>query len=223
MIRPPRRLHLVSEVLVKQWSRSIPGNDKQIKRFDVEFRKTTPTSTAGVFYTKDLVTVDALQFEDTWKSAEHNVTPVLAAINSGHQQNDGSIPVLMEFIAVHLIRSFSYWERHRRRLLESIRTLDLSNVSDEQLVTMYRKRNRGLYPPYICDRNLTEAEWRKNLEDLFNAGPYSADAMMDMFEVAKTRLSSYPNFRFPPKNSQLSWLVPVDRALQTGYYLGSSG
>ncbi len=32
-----------------------------------------------------------------------------------------------------------------------------------------------------------------------------------------------PKFRSPPKNSQLNGLVPVDRALQTGYYLGSSG
>ncbi|WP_276972241.1 hypothetical protein, partial [Ferrimicrobium acidiphilum] len=32
-----------------------------------------------------------------------------------------------------------------------------------------------------------------------------------------------PATRLPPKNSQFSGLVPVDRALQTGYYLGSSG
>ena len=187
----PQKLHLVSEVLLKQWSQPAPGNEKQIRRFDVNFRKMRFSSPSRTCYTDELYTLDSQAFEDTWKPVEDKAEPVLSEINSGRQLNNSSIPILMEFLAIHLIRSFSYWERHRRRLLEMIGTLDLGNIPVEALVAMYRKRHHELYPPYRNDRTRTEEAWRSNLEDLFNHGPYSADAMMEISKVAHAHLSSH--------------------------------
>ena len=112
----PKELHLVSKGLLSQWSQPVQGNDKQIRKFDIKFRNMRFTSPAGVCYTEDLITTDSQVFEDTWQSVENRVAPVLAEINYGQPLSGTSIPTLMEFLAVHLIRSFSYWERHRRRL-----------------------------------------------------------------------------------------------------------
>ncbi len=98
----PQKLHLVSEVLLKQWSQPVPTNKKQIRSFVVASRKMSFSSPRETCYTEDLITIDSQVFEDTWQSVENRVAPVLAKINDGLQPDDSSFHTLIEFLAVHL-------------------------------------------------------------------------------------------------------------------------
>lgn len=185
MAQSPKKPHLVSEVLLKQWSRPIPGNDKAITTFYVEFGTVNFKSPAAICYAKDLSTRDSQEFEDTWQSVESKIGRILPRINAGSQVDTNTNPVLQEFLAVHLVRSFSYRERHRRRMLQGIQALDLRRVPSERLVSMDGKKHSEPYPPYMNDRVRIEEEWRSNLTELFVNGPYSAEAMMTILPYAR--------------------------------------
>lgn len=177
---------------MKQWSIPAPTNAKLIMAFDLEARRSETAAPRKVCYTKDLKPVDSEQFERTWQSTENSCDRIFEQINSGKRLNDKSIDVIKDLLALHLIRSFSYWDRHRQRLLKGIDALDLSGRSHDFLTGWYRKRHGGLYPPYFHDRKVVELEWRNYLQQLFDSGPYSADAMLQLFEVMREQIRNYP-------------------------------
>lgn len=188
----PKRLHLVSEVLMKQWSISVPTNRKQIMAFDLESRESKPAAPAQICYTEDLHPVDSEQFEKTWQDSEVRCAPILKRLNSGTSLNDDSIVVIKDLLALHLIRSFSYWDRHRKRLLGAIENLDLSEMPLDLLIGSYVRRHGGIYPPYVHDRTLVEVEWRNHLKQQFDEGSFTADAMLQMFDFTKNQIANYP-------------------------------
>jgi hypothetical protein len=187
--------HMVSEVLLKQWSGS--KGHKQLVGFDMATRRRRDTGPRGLckISTDELRPADKDVFEAKWDSIERQCEPILKGINQRRGQqilDEASSACIRDLLSVHVARSFNYRERHKSRMHEALQSIKLSLVPMEFLTEFYRAQHGGLYPPYSQDRTLVESEWRSHLEVLFDQKSYSSDAMMQIFGPIRMEMERWP-------------------------------
>jgi hypothetical protein len=99
----PRKQHLISQVLLKQFATS--GPNAQLRAFDLDYGKSKLKAPAAVGWRKDFIEHEPAQAEKVWQSTEERLGLALAAARAGSVFDDAaSVDCLKRAIALHFIR-----------------------------------------------------------------------------------------------------------------------
>ncbi|WP_327075655.1 DUF4238 domain-containing protein (plasmid) [Kitasatospora purpeofusca] len=114
---PVHRQHVVSKVLLKQFTKHDPRSGVQLLSLDLDYPQRRPVhrGPGGCGVVEDFVAFASQSLERVWGSTEDRLPDVFTALDNGIDSLDAALAkVLLDTLALHLVRSHTYRDVHLR-------------------------------------------------------------------------------------------------------------
>ncbi|MFJ3973364.1 DUF4238 domain-containing protein [Streptomyces parvus] len=114
---PVHNQHVVSKVLLKRFAERNPRSGLQLLSVDLDHPQRPPVrkGPGGCGVEKDFVAFASQSLEQVWGNTESRLPEVFCALDSGIDAPDSALAkVLLDAVALHLVRSHTYRDVHFR-------------------------------------------------------------------------------------------------------------
>ncbi|WP_328879163.1 DUF4238 domain-containing protein [Streptomyces sp. NBC_00299] len=114
---PVHNQHVVSKVLLKRFAEHYPRHGLQLLSVDLAYPQRPPMrkGPGGCGVVKDFVAFASQSLEQVWGSTESRLPEVFSALDNGIDPPDSTLAkVLLDTVALHLVRSHTYRDVHFR-------------------------------------------------------------------------------------------------------------
>lgn len=187
LIRPPRKLHLLSKVVLRRFCdgrglMSTLNPQRPSERMKLK-------APGAVCFTKDLKPKDPFAFEELWKSVEDVVGEALQAVDDGTIFSDERLTgLLRQCLALHFARSLTIL-----RMASDLAPIMMKNAEERMLHDPRLVSLGGLIPAGPEGREIMARSSRERIESQwFRPDLLIPERFMANFQVALRRVEGHP-------------------------------